>query len=162
MGNIALILLWITLFIILGLFIFYGVKNIESVKDSKDAYVLGVSSDNNCYPGGTITSLPLASGKCCVSNPNLQQFTIPNGDLQVLIGQQTLTPVQSCKNYCNSYNTRFNVCNDVNNETYNKCVQLLTPINNCKSYSMPIAQYEGAPFYVAEGTWDNCPVTQAC
>jgi hypothetical protein len=41
MGNISLILLWITLFIILGLFIFYGVKNIESVKANKDAYILG-------------------------------------------------------------------------------------------------------------------------
>lgn len=162
MGNIALILLWVTLFVILGLYIFYGVKNIESVKANKDSYILGVSSNNKCYPDGTINSLPQASGQCCVSNPNLQRFTIPNGNLQVLIGQQTLNPVTSCKNYCNSFSTRYNVCNDTNNETYDKCINLLTPINNCTSYSMPVAQYEGAPFYVAEGTWDNCAVTQAC
>jgi hypothetical protein len=162
MGNISLILLWITLFIILGLFIFYGVKNIESVKANKDAYILGVSSDNNCYPGGTINSLPQASGQCCVSNPSLQQFTIPNGDLQVLIGQQTLTPIQACKNYCNNFNSRYNTCNDTNNETFNKCIGLLTPINNCKSYSMPVAQYQGAPFYVNAGTWDSCAETKPC
>jgi hypothetical protein len=162
MGNIALILLWITLFILLGLYIFFGVKNIESVKANKDSYILGVSSDNNCYPGGTINSLPQASGQCCKSNTSLQRFTIPNGGLEVLIGQQTLNPIQSCKNYCNSFNTRLNICSDTNNETYSKCIQLLTPINGCKSYSMPVAQYQGAPFYVAEGTWDNCPITQAC
>lgn len=162
MGNISLILLWITVFIILGLFIFYGVKNIESVKNSKDAYILGVSSNNKCYPNGTIESLPEASGRCCVSNPDLQQFTIPNGDLQVLIGQQTLTPIQSCKNYCSNYNTRYNVCNDNNNITYNKCIDLLKPINGCTSHSMPVAQYQGAPFYVDEGTWDSCAETKAC
>jgi hypothetical protein len=162
MGNISLILLWITLFIILGLFIFFGVKNIESIKDSKDAYILGVSSDNNCYPGGTINSLPQASGQCCVSNPSLQQFTIPNGDLQVLIGQQTLTPIQACKNYCNNFNSRYNTCNETNNETFNKCIGLLKPVNNCNSYSMPVAQYQGAPFYVNAGTWDSCAETKPC
>jgi hypothetical protein len=162
MGNIALLLLWITVFIILGLFIFYGVKNIESVKANKDAYILGVADNNNCYPNGTINSLPEASGMCCVSNSNLQQFTIPNGNLQVLIGQQTLDPEQSCKNYCNSYNTRYEKCNDNNNETYNKCINLLKPINNCTSYSMPVAQYQGAPFYVNQGTWDSCVETKPC
>jgi hypothetical protein len=162
MKNIALLLLWITVFIILGLFIFYGVKNIESVKTNKDAYILGVSDNNNCYPNGTINSLPEASGRCCVSDPSLQQFTIPNGNLQVLIGQQTLNPVTSCKNFCNNFNSRTNKCNDINNETYNKCISLLTPINNCSSYSMPVAQYEGAPFYVAQGTWNNCIETKEC
>jgi hypothetical protein len=162
MNNIALILLWATLFIILGLFIFYGVKNIESVKANKDAYITGVSSNNNCYPNGTINSLPQASGQCCVSNSSLQRFTIPNGDLQVLIGQQTLNPIQSCKNYCNSFNVKHNVCNDNNNETYNKCINLLTPVNSCTSYSMPVAQYQGAPFYINSGTWDNCVATKPC
>lgn len=162
MGNIALILLWITLFAIVGLFIFYGVKNIESIKANKDSYILGVSDNNNCYPNGTIASLPQSSGQCCVSNPNLQRFTIPNGNLQVLVGQQTLNPIASCKNYCNSFNNRYNICNDNNNETYNKCISLLTPINNCTSYSMPVAQYQNAPFYVNEGTWDSCPEVKAC
>jgi hypothetical protein len=162
MSNIALVLLWITVFIILGLFIFYGVKNIESVKSSKDAYILGVSDNNKCYPNGTINSLPEASGRCCVSNPSLQQFTIPNGNLQVLIGQQTLNPITSCKSFCNDFNSRTNKCNETDNENYNKCVSLLIPINGCTSYSMPVAQYEQAPFYVNAGTWDNCVTTQAC
>lgn len=163
MKNIALYLLWFMVFVLLGMLILFSTNNIKQINEDKNAYIIGLQN-NPCYPNGDINFLPDAGNVCCQGNSSLRRFTISNGNLQVLIGQQTLPPVDACKNLCVSYNNRTKTCNDTqaNNSEYYKCINLLNPVNNCASYSLPVAQTQNAPFYVEETGWDNCPQTISC
>jgi len=163
MKNIALYLLWFMVFVLLGVLIYFSLENIKQINDSKNAYITG-TQNNPCYPSGDINFLPDAGNSCCVNDKTKRRFTITNGGLDVLIGQNTLPPDVACRNLCINYNTRTKTCNDTisQNAEYFKCTNLLNPVNSCASYSMPVAQTQNAPFYVEETGWDNCPSTTFC
>ncbi len=150
-------------FVLLGVLIVFSVQNIKQIDDAKNAYITGVQN-NPCYPSGDINFLPSAGNLCCTNDKSKRRFTITNGNIDVLIGQNTLTPDVSCKNLCINYNSRTKKCNDTlsQNAEYFKCINLLNPVNSCASYSMPVAQTENAPFYVEETGWNNCPSTSSC
>jgi len=162
MKNIALWALWILLLVLVGFFVYFGLVNIKDIKKSKEIYVIGTTT-SPCYPKNQLSLLPDTGNLCCSDNQSLRKFTISNGNIEAVIGQNPVSPNIACSSLCNSYNPLTKKCNDsTSNQNYYKCINILTPVDNCTSASMPVAQTENAPFYVQTTNLSSCQTTIPC
>jgi hypothetical protein len=165
--NYAFFILWIVIFIMLGLFILFATRNIKQIAQSKET-PFQFDSDPllNCLPGKNIELLPITKSVCCIVNnaaTTYQQYTM-SGGLNVVLDENPYNYLLACKGFCKNYNVLQNVCEDVESvdpEYYN-CIADTKPVSGCIQTALPVARVGTTPYYVKEATWENCTSTYIC